>query len=328
MLLNRRTLLSGLAATLAMPAIIGRAQAQTPVITASLLADDKPETLIWTFIRDRLEEELPGAFAFNIVPNAALGGERQVLENIKLNSIQASIATLSSLSAWAQQAQLFDLPFLFRDAAHQQAALAGEHGIALQETLSNQGLITPSFIWYGARHLLGTEPLTTPETMRGKRIRVIESPLHATLWESFAAHPVAMPITETYDALSTGRVDCMDLTISAYAGFRLHEVVGNVTKTGHIHAAGAVVFSAPFWNGLTEDQRAVLSAVSAEGAQYFNDLMAEDESKSAQAVIAEGAVFHEVEDRAAWEIPAHAVWDMFADRVGGLDTILAVRDLA
>lgn len=122
MRINRRTFLAGFAAMpLAMPAL-KRAQAATPVVAASLLGDDKPETLVWMHIRDAVERELPGRFAFNIVPNAALGGEKEVMEGVRLGSIQASLSTLSNLSTWAPQTQLFDLPFLFRDAAHLEAA--------------------------------------------------------------------------------------------------------------------------------------------------------------------------------------------------------------
>jgi TRAP-type transport system periplasmic protein len=45
--------------------------------------------------------------------------------------------------------------------------------------------------------------------------------------------------------------DAMDLTKSAYAGFKLYEVVPYLTETAHIWAAGVVYFSAPFWSSLS-----------------------------------------------------------------------------
>ncbi len=320
---DRRTFLTGLAALpLAMPAL-RRAHAATPIVAASLLGDDKPETLVWIHIRDRVERELPGRFAFNIVPNAALGGEKEVAEGIRLGSIQASLSTLSNLSTWVPGTQLFDLPFLFRDAAHLNTSLAGACGQELGEKLAKEGIAAPAFINYGARHLLARAPLPAPDDVKGKRIRVIQSPLHAQLWESFGAHPIALPITETYNALSTGHVDAMDLTKSAYAGFRLYEVVPHVTLTGHIHAAGAVIFSGSFWSGLDEEARNVLQKAAIEGASHFNALMAADEDASVQVAGEGGAVFHEVADRAAWEAPARKVWESFADRVGGMEHIEA-----
>lgn len=328
MRINRRTFLAGFAAMpLAMPAL-KRVQAATPVVAASLLGDDKPETLVWMHIRDAVERELPGRFAFNIVPNAALGGEKEVMEGVRLGSIQASLSTLSNLSTWAPQTQLFDLPFLFRDAAHLEAALEGTCGGELSEKLALEGIVAPAFVNYGARHLLSREPLLAPDDVKGKRIRVIQSPLHAQLWESFGAHPIALPITETYNALSTGHVDAMDLTISAYAGFRLYEVAPQTTLTGHIHAAGAVVFSGRFWAGLDEEARSVLQKAAIEGARHFNALMAVDEKTSMKIAGENGATFHEVAERAAWEGPARKVWESFAGQVGGMERIEAVAATA
>lgn len=325
--LNRRTFLATLAGGIAAPAVVRKARAATPLVVASLLGEDKPETLIWTHIRDRVEAELPGAFTFNIVPNAALGGEKEVVEGMQLGSIQASLSTLSNLSAWVPESQLFDMPFLFRDAAHQRAALDDNYGAELSNRLGEQGLVTPAFIHYGARHLLLREPLTRAVDLRGKRIRVIQSPLHAQLWESFGALPIALSITETYNALATGHVDAMDLTIPAYAGFRLHEVVPHVVETGHIHAAGGVIFSRPFWSRLNAEQQAVLWRAAIEGASAFNAMMAVEERASRQVARAGGAVFHPVADRREWETKARAVWENFADRVGGMDRMLGLAGL-
>lgn len=318
MSITRRTLL---AVSLALPALVRHAHAARPLLVASLLGEDKPETLVWTHIRDRLEEIAPGAFSFNIVANAALGGEKAVAEGVKLGSIQASLSTLSNLSAWAPQSRLFDLPFLFRDDAHLQTALAGEPGQALRRDLEAQGFVTPAFIDYGARHLLGPQPLTEPAALAGKRIRIIASPLHAALWQGFDALPIALPITETYNALATGHVDAMDLTRAAYAGFRLFEVAPHVTLTAHIRAAGAVLFSGRFWSGLAEEEKAMLREAAREGAARFNALMMAEEKAASDVAEAAGAQFHAVVDPAPWRKPAKKVWREFAGQVGGMEAI-------
>ena len=331
MTISRRALLcatgASLAAPLALPALIRQARAATTLVVASLLGEDKPETLVWTHIRDLVDAEMPGAFSFNIVPNAALGGEKEVVEGMRLGSIQASLSTLSNLSAWVPQSQLFDLPVLFRDAGHLHAALAGDHGDTLRGRLGEAGLVSPAFIDYGARHLLAREPIEAPGQMRQKRIRVIQSPLHAELWQAFGALPIALPITETYNALSSGYVDVMDLTKSAYAGFRLFEVAPRVTETSHIHAAGALIFASSFWSRLGPEEQDVLERAAIAGARHFNELMAADERRSIEVARAGGATFHAVDDRGAWEEPARPVWESFADRVGGMDRILDVAAL-
>lgn len=327
MKLTRRTLLAAPLAmpALAMPAIVARAA--RPLIVASLLGEDKPETQVWHRIRDHVEAEMPGAFSFTIVPNAALGGEKAVAEGLRLGSIQASLSTLSTLSSWAPQAGLFDLPFLFRDAAHLAGALAGGHGQELRRQLEAEGFEAPAFIDYGARHLIARRPLAEPAALAGMRIRVIASPLHAALWQGFGALPIALPITDVYNALSTGHVDAMDLTTAAYAGFRLHEVAPHVTLTAHIRAGGAVLFSGRFWTGLDAQEQAALQRAAQAGAQDFAAMMAAEERAAVGVAEAGGAVFHPVEDRSPWQEPAKGVWQEFAGPAGGMAAVEAVAAL-
>jgi TRAP-type C4-dicarboxylate transport system substrate-binding protein len=311
--LTRRTVLAAGAGLLAMPALTGRAQAQARLTVASLMADDKPETLIWLKIRDLVEARLPGRFSFNIVGNAALGGEKEVAEMIRLGAVQASLSTVSALAGWVPEAQLLDLPFLFRDAAHLRAALSGDTGARLKARFDDEHFIAPAFIDYGARHLLGREALTRPEALRGLTIRAVQSPLHTRL--------VGIPIPETYNALQTGVADAMDLTKSAYAGFRLYEVVPHLTETGHIRAAGIVCFSAPFWNGLSDEERQVFAEAAREGAAYFDALVVADEAKAMEIAAAHGGAVHQPEAREEWEKGARAVWADFAETVGGMERI-------
>jgi tripartite ATP-independent transporter DctP family solute receptor len=324
--ITRRTFIRASAALVSTPALIGRARAQTALTVASLLGDHKPETRIWHRIRDRVEEMLPGQFSFNIVGNAALGGEKEVAEGIRLGSVQASLSTVSALSGWVPEVQLLDLPFLFRDAAHVHATVSGGVGAGLRQKLAAQNFIVADFINYGARHLLTKQPVTRPEELRGQRIRVIQTPLHTKLWSGFGATPIGIPIPETYNALQTGVVDAMDLTKSAYAGFRLYEVVPCLTETGHIWASGVVYFSAPFWSGLNDEQGKVFQQAASEGAAYFNELIVADEMRSMAMAAEQGGKVFQPEAREEWVQGALPVWGDMAGTVGGMDLIEAVRN--
>ncbi len=92
--INRRTF-SGLLAAGAAAPLLGRpAKAATTVTIASLLGADKPETRIWLKIKEIVDAQLPSRFDFRIVQNAALGGEKEVAEGIRLGSIQGSLSTM------------------------------------------------------------------------------------------------------------------------------------------------------------------------------------------------------------------------------------------
>ena len=329
--LNRRTLLklSAASATLAAPGFVNTASARTRNVTvASLFGDDKPETKIWVKIGELVEAKLPGRFKFNIVKSGALGGEKEVAEGVRLGSVQASLSTVSSLTGWVPELQILDLPFLFRDADHVRKVVSGDTGAGLKDKLAAQQFVVGDFINYGARHLLTKEPVTRPDQLKGKKIRVIQSPLHTKLWSAFGTIPVGIPITETYNALATGVAVAMDLTKSAYASFKLSEVVPNMTETGYIWASGVIYYARGFWNQLDADEKAALTEASREGALYFNQLIVEDETTSVQTALAKGGKLLKPEAFEDWQKGAQGVWQDFAGIVGGADKINAVRNVA
>jgi tripartite ATP-independent transporter DctP family solute receptor len=327
--LDRRRFLKTSVATglaLAAPAYVRTANARATAITvASLLGDDKPETKIWVKIGELVEARLPGQFRFNVVKNGALGGEKEVAEGARLGSVQASLSTVSSLSGWVPELQILDLPFLYRDRDHVRRTVDGEIGGNLKEKLAAQGFFVGDFINYGARHLLTKEPVTRPDQLKGKKIRVIQSPLHTKLWSAFGTTPVGIPITETYNALSTGVADAMDLTKSAYAGFKLYEVVPYMTETGHIWASGVVFYAANFWNRLTDEQKTVFRDASQEAAGYFDRLIVEDEAMSVQQALGNGGKVLKPEALDEWQKGAQGVWQEFAATVGGIDRIKTIQ---
>lgn len=321
---SRRMVGAGLLAAPALLSARGASAAGRPVTVASLFGEDKPETKIWRRIAETLNRTAPGRLDLRVVGNAALGGEKEVAEGMRLGSVQASLSTISALSAWVPEGQLLDLPFLFRDRGHLRRVLDGPLGAELKGKYEAQGFVVLGFINYGARHLLAKEPLTTPAAIRGKRIRVIQSPLHTELWSGLGAYPTPIPIPETYNALKTGVVDCMDLTKSAYVGFRLYEVVPWLIETGHIWASGVVMVSVAFWKGLPAEDKAALASAAAEGAAYFDELIVADEEASMARAAAEGGKVAQAEDRPAWEAGARKVWTSFAPKLGGLPRIEAI----
>ena len=329
--LKRREFLAaaGLLPALASPGFIRPAHARTRVVTvASLLGEEKPETRIWRWIAERSEERLPGRFRFRIVPNGALGGEKDVADGALLGSIQASLCTVSTLTAWVPQLQILDLPFLYRDGAHLARVVGGGVGSELGRRLGEEGFVVGGFVDYGARHLLAKEAVTRPEQLQGKTMRVIQSRLHTSLWSGFGAIPVGIPITETYNALSTGVADAMDLTVSAYSGLKLYEVVPFLTRTSHIRSAGVAFYAADFWRGLDEEEHQALSAITAEACDLFNGWMAADEKASLDIAVSQGAQVLEPERPEAWRKPAEAVWEEFSATVGGKEVIDEVLQLA
>lgn len=319
---TRRAILAGLGGTL----VAGPALAAPRTLTiASLFGEDKPETRIWRHFAKQVDQALPGRFHFNVALNAALGGEKEVAEGARLGSVQGGLCTVSALSAWVAEGQMLDLPFLFADRAQISRALAGPVGQDLANRYTAQGFQPLGFVTYGARHLLARRPVTRTEQLSGQRIRVIQSPLHTELWRGLGANPTPLPITETYSALKTGVVDLMDLTLPAYAGFRLYEVVPEVTETAHIWSIGLMFVSAALWRSLSDADRRVFTQAGRDAVDVFDQAMIAEEAASRELLTGKGVHFHTPDQPVQWRTAAEPVWHRFAPQFGGMAALDKLR---
>ena len=297
------------------------AEASPRMITvSSQYGPDKPQSLVWDFVARRLEEELPGAFEVRLVTSGAIGGEKEEAEGVRLGSIQGALSTLANLTTWVPDGALFDMPFLFRDRAHIATVTDGPIGEALKQAYAAEGFHVLDFIVFGARHLVGKQAFLRPQDVRGKTMRVLQSELHIDLWRTLGADPTALPITEAYNALSTGLVDMMDMTKSGFHALRLYEVAPHITETGHIWAVGVIYVGTDFWESLSPEERAAWAAIGLEAGEHFDRLAEDEQAIALEKAIAGGAVAHET-DIGPWRAAMEPIWRAWADRVGGIERI-------
>lgn len=306
----------------------GQATAQSPKnMTISVIyGPEKPQSKIWYRFRDIVEEKLPGQFEVKVVTDGALGGEKETTEGIRLGSIQGALSTLANLTTWVPEGALFDMPFMFRDLQHIEKVMSGPTGDEYKALYEAQGFKVLGFIVYGSRHVISKEPIRVPEDVDGKKMRVLQSPLHIDLWKSLGANPTPVPITEAYNALQTGVVDYMDMTKSGYHALKLFEVVPYLTETNHIWSLGAMYLGKPFWDGLTAEQQAAMQSAADEAIPYFNELAAGEQEASLAKTVEAGAEVVQP-DLKKWQDSMGAFWESYADKVGGIDRIKAIVDV-
>ena len=68
-------------------------------------------------LKEVVEKESNGELSITIFPNAKLGDERTLLENIRMGVVDLAIVTGGPIINFMPEFGVFDLPFLFRDEA-------------------------------------------------------------------------------------------------------------------------------------------------------------------------------------------------------------------
>lgn len=254
-----------------------------------------------------------------------MGGEKEEAEGILLGSISGSLSTIANLTTWVPEGALFDMPFMFRDAGHISNVMAGPIGEEMKALYKAQGFTVLDFVTYGSRNVISKEPISSPNDVKGKTMRVLPSQLHVDLWDSLDANPTSIPITEAYSALETGVVDYMDMTKSGFDALKLFEVAPNLTETNHIWSLGVIYFGNSVYDGLTDEQKAAFQEAASGAADYFDELAATEQTSSMEKTQAMGAVIVKT-DISEWQVAMEPFWQSYADKVGGMEQIRVIVD--
>jgi len=293
------------------------AAAQLAGRVAVIYPEGQPTVQMWRRFAERVRA---AGVTLQVIPGGQLGGEREVAEGMRLGSIQAADNTLASLSAWVSEGQVFDFPYLFRDLGHIERVMAGPVGERFKGLYAAQGFQVLGYIVYGPRNLVSRVAVERPEDLRGRPMRVIQSPLHIALWRALGANPTPIPITEAYGALETGVVSLMDMTADGFEALRLYEVAPYYVETNHIWSVGAIIVAARFWSRLDREQQREFAAAAADATAFFNALQARFQSEALARAVTRGArVVHP--DVALWQAATRRIQDDERSRQGGASLI-------
>jgi len=270
-----------------------------------------------------LEAETQKAVEVQIFPNAQLGSEQEATQMVKLGLIAASASTTAGgLATSVPEAELFNLPFIFRDLDHCYRVIDGPIGQELAGVIERKlnGLVL-GYWFSGIRNVWNSKrPVRIPADLKGIKIRVMASPLLIETFNTLGAQATPMAFGELYSALQTrvvdgGETDHLDLLYE-----RFYEVTKYVSLTNHMYVVTALIFSRKIYDRLPPDvQAAVLKAgrASVAAEREAIDILS---ASALEELKTRGLQFIEVE-RGLFREKVRAVYENNADKVGGLALI-------
>ncbi|MBA4419044.1 MAG: C4-dicarboxylate ABC transporter substrate-binding protein [Syntrophus sp. (in: bacteria)] len=117
---------------------------------------------------------------------------------------------------------------------------------------------------HGPGILFTKKPVNKLEDLKGMRVR--STGFSAKVAQALGATPVAMPQTETYDALRTGIVDGVLNPIEAMKGWKIGEVVNyTIENYGSAYTTSFfVVMNKAKWNSLSPDIQKTIEKINGE----------------------------------------------------------------
>ncbi len=276
---------------------------------------------------NRLKDLTKGQVEATLYKNTLGKGERQMYEAVQLGTLEGTLSTTGPLSAFVPEADLFNMPFLFKNKAHAFKVVDGDIGADFNKKCIAKGFRVLGWWVTGARNTSNrVRPINSPEDYKGLKIRTMESPPFMALYKAMGATPVPMSITEVYTGLSQGTIDGIDGSLSAQLEFKHIEVLKYAAVTDHVVLLFPFVISERWWQAQTEDVRKALVTAEAEGrALERKDDDAYNKKIEAEWIKQGKQITHP--DIEPFQKTAATIYPQFYDKIGGKELVDKIQKM-
>jgi tripartite ATP-independent transporter DctP family solute receptor len=217
----------------------------------------------------KIEELSRGEMTCRDFPSGQLGGERDMVESLKLGTIQISHPNIALLALNYPKIGLYQMPFLFKDFNHAVRVADSPVGQELARDFEKAtGLKIVGYFTEASRGLYNNAgSIYKPEQMKNRKIRVMENELFKDMFAAMDALPTPLPYPEVYSALATNLVEFADSPIDSYKAQKFYEVAQYYSLSDHVTGFKAVVVSAKFFNGLSKAQQEIFTTAMNEATK-------------------------------------------------------------
>ena len=292
-------------------ALLGVGAQATELRSADIHPDGYPTVEAVKYMSQQLSKATNGRLSIKVFNNAALGNEKDTIEQTKLGALALTRVNIAPMNNICGPTVVPTMPFLFRSKEHMRAVLDGPIGEEILKSCEAQGFVGLAYYDSGARSLYTVKkPVKTLADAKGLKVRVQQSDLWVALLEAMGANATPMPFGEVYTALRTGLVDAAENNYPSYESSRHFEVAKFYSKTEHSMAPEMLLFSKKTWDTLSADDQKLIRQAAKDSVPYQRKLWDDREEKSLAAVKAAGSQIVEV-DKASFQAAMKPVYDKF-----------------
>jgi tripartite ATP-independent transporter DctP family solute receptor len=289
-------------------------------------------TLAANAFNEKLAELSGGKIKVTHHHSGALGGEREVSQQIQLGAVDLGPITTAPLATLVPEMSVFQLPYIFRDYDHVFKALDGGDTLTkfYADVLDKKGFKFIGFIAAGYRGIYGHYKIDGLADIKGKKIRVQEDKILVATFKALGmiSTPIAFP--EVATALQTKVIDFGEGGINTYYHNKFYDIVKFVADVRHTHQAVALIMSKASWNKLDAAGKKAVEDAWVH-ARDFNRKFIRDEDKSLQDEVRAKGVTITKPGAAPFLAATKGVYDEFYASAAGknakamVDYIMAVK---
>lgn len=252
---------------------------------------DYPTTQGARRFAELVKERSKGRIEIRVHPNAELGSENSVVEQLRFGGVDFARVSLSAVNPLSEKSTVLQMPYLYRDSEHMWKVLSGEIGREIMDSFRGSGIEPLSWYDAGVRNFYTVEkPIEKLEDMANLRIRVQESALMQDMVRALGALPIPLAYEDVYSALQTGEADGAENNWSSYETMQHDEVAKFFTLDEHMRVPEMQIISQVTWDRLSPEDREIIRDCAVESAVFEQRLWQSRTEEAEKRARAEGTV--------------------------------------
>ncbi len=204
-----------------------------------------------------------------LYPGSALGSQADTVGAVASGTVQMTIQNSSQLNNYDENSLIFGMPGIFTDIEETNKVVDSDWAEEILEDIAkNTGIRVLGNSCTGMRSFTckGRE-LRTVEDAKGLTFRIPESAIYTEMVEAISANPVPMPSSEMYVAMQNGVVDGQENPIQNVVIDKTYEVQDWYVLDNHTPTVMSYMINDEFYNGLSENQKAVIDEANEEATK-------------------------------------------------------------
>lgn len=242
-----------------------------------------------------------GEVQVTVYPNSQLANETTIVPALRSGTVDMGLASVEFWTQLIPGADALGWPYVVTS-WQQAAAIATNDAInsAYSQVFGQYGVVFIAAFPYTWKQLLSTKPVSSPDDLRGLKIRNAGG-ASTDFLKTYGANVVLLSNTELYQALLTHTVDGANVSISQTISLKFYEVAKYFTLYQQSMIWLPIFISQNQWQKLTKQQQ---DGMMQAGREMIRDQVAsavKSEADQQQFLASNGVNIIVIRDFAPWK---------------------------
>lgn len=264
-----------------------------------------------------VSERTGGRIKIEVFPSTQLGSEPQMLEGMRLGTVDGGVITDANFQAIAPDFAAINLPFAFKDYDEAHRFLQGAQPILFKE-LSSTGVIGLAFADVGFRSIGNNRgPIKTLADLKGLKIRIVPSPMLTDTMNALGARGIPMGGDQIPTSMMQGIIDGLELGHIYFVSIKTSDYTKYFSATREVYSSAVFAISKSAFDKLSAADQAIVMQAATEAARFASDFTLREEAKVPAELTAEHMQVNDVDPSFTKDArgAVQGVWNKYSEKL-------------